>query len=130
MAECTCIVAGNDEAIVWGTAKGNCQAVLRGHDASMRWAELISNGRELLTASADGMIKRWDLHTGTCKQTSPGMCPELITIYVVAKSYREVLVEQTLCLLSRVLVGTAQEAWRGLSPSREPSESWCSPHGC
>ena len=46
--------------------------MLRGHDASMRWAELIHNGHELLTASADGMVKRWDLHTVTCKQTSPG----------------------------------------------------------
>jgi WD40 repeat protein len=64
--------AGNDEAIVWDTRKGRCQAVLRGHDASMRWAELISNGAELLTVSADCMVKRWDLHSITCRQTSPG----------------------------------------------------------
>ena len=57
---------------MWNTAKGNCQAVLRGHDASMRWAELTSGGRELVTASADGMVKRWDLQSFTCKQTSPG----------------------------------------------------------
>ena len=57
---------------MWDTARGNCQAVLRGHDASMRWAELISGGSELLTASADGMVKRWDLQSVTCKQTSPG----------------------------------------------------------
>jgi len=88
VADCTFIGAGNDEAIVWGTAKGNCQAVLRGHDASMRWAELIGNGRELLTASADGMIKRWDLQTGICKQTSPGTSPELVRKHVVAKSLR------------------------------------------
>jgi len=114
VAGCIFVGAGNDEAIVWGTANGNCQAVLRGHDASMRWAELISNGRELLTASADGMIKRWDLQTGTCKQTSPGSCPELVTIYVVAKSYKEVLVEQTLWLLGRVLVGTCSRGTSGV----------------
>lgn len=57
---------------MWDTAKGSCQAVLRGHDASTRWAELIGGGRELLTASADGMVKRWDLQGVTCKQTSPG----------------------------------------------------------
>ena len=57
---------------MWDTARGHCQAVLRGHDASMRWAELISGGCELLTASADGMVKRWDLQSVTCKQTSPG----------------------------------------------------------
>lgn len=57
---------------MWDTRKGRCQAVLRGHDASMRWAELISNGAELLTASADGMVRRWDLHSVTCKHTSPG----------------------------------------------------------
>ncbi len=67
----TC-VTGNDGALVWAAGQGGCQAFLQGHDAATRWAALGSDGSTLLTASADGMIKKWDLRAGACLRTFQG----------------------------------------------------------
>jgi WD40 repeat protein len=64
--------AGTDGAVVWDASKGACQSVLQGHDAGMRWASIAPQGH-LITASADGMIKKWSLDTASCLSTLPGM---------------------------------------------------------
>jgi WD40 repeat protein len=64
--------AGNDGALVWAADSGTCQCALQGHDSGMRWVQLSADGATLVTASADRMIKKWDLGAATCLRTLPG----------------------------------------------------------
>lgn len=65
--------AGSDGAIVWDATTGGCEVFLQGHDAGMRWADLAAQGSLLLTASADGEIKKWSVKTASCLATLPGV---------------------------------------------------------
>ena len=44
-------------------------AILGSHDASIKTVDISSDGHFVLSASADGTIKIWNIHTGNCKQT-------------------------------------------------------------
>lgn len=70
---CVIVYAGSDGAIVWDASNGGCQVFLQGHDAGVRWADMAAQGSLLLTASADGEIKKWSLDTATCAATLPGV---------------------------------------------------------
>ncbi len=67
------MVAGSDGAIVWDASNGSCQVFMQAHDAGIRWADMAAEGSLLLTASADGEIKKWSLDTATCLGTLPGL---------------------------------------------------------
>ncbi|MBQ6307469.1 MAG: TIR domain-containing protein [Bacteroidales bacterium] len=43
--------------------------ILGRHDASIKTVDISSDGHFVLSASADGTIKIWNIHTGACKQT-------------------------------------------------------------
>lgn len=42
---------------------------LEGHDSSVLRAEFISQGMQLVTAGADGLLKLWNIKTSECTAT-------------------------------------------------------------
>ena len=66
------ITCSNDETIIIRNCKDNTVIkILTGHKEAVLDILLLSNGR-LASASADNIIKIWDLTDGQCKQTCIG----------------------------------------------------------
>jgi WD40 repeat protein len=64
---------GNNGALVWDPAVGECKAVLTGEEKSpVRWASVARDGELLITCCADRTVHVWDLQMGKLLRTLPG----------------------------------------------------------
>ena len=65
--------AGDDRAArLWSAVTGEFVALLEGHKVPVRWAAFSADGRRLVTASPDRMVRIWDADTAVCLSTLPG----------------------------------------------------------
>ena len=62
------LLAGSSDASVWmwNAASGACMAVLSGHSESVTCGMFTSDGRSVITASADCSARVWDPKSSTC----------------------------------------------------------------